>query len=57
MSERLLETFRDKAEQVARVPAFELIEAAGRAPAPTSARDRAPQRLRCVLATTGHRCS
>jgi hypothetical protein len=31
MSERLLETFRDKAEQIARVPAFELIEAAGRA--------------------------
>jgi hypothetical protein len=31
MSERLLETFREKAEQVARVPAFELIEAAGRA--------------------------
>jgi hypothetical protein len=31
MSERLLETFREKAEQVTRVPAFELIEAAGRA--------------------------
>jgi len=31
MSERLLETFREKAEQATRVPAFELIEAAGRA--------------------------
>jgi hypothetical protein len=52
MSERLLEAFREEAEQVTRVPAFELIEAAGRA------RRRRRRAIggavaACVLATTG----
>jgi hypothetical protein len=52
MSERLLEAFREKAEQATRVPAFELIEAAGRA------RRRRRHAVggalaACVLATTG----
>jgi hypothetical protein len=52
MSERLLEAFREEAEQVTRVPAFELIEAAGRA------RRRRRHAVvgavtACVLAVTG----
>ncbi len=52
MSERLLEAFREDAEHATRVPAFELIEAAGRA------RRRRRHAVggavaACVLATTG----
>lgn len=52
MSERLLDAFREEAEHTTRVPAFELIEAAGRA------RRRRRHAVggalaACVLATTG----
>jgi hypothetical protein len=52
MSERLLEAFREEAEHATRVPAFELIEVAGRA------RRRRRHAMggalaACVLATTG----
>lgn len=52
MSERLLDTFREKAEQTTRMPDFELIEAAGRA----RRRRRhamAGAMAACVLAATG----